>query len=130
MATSKVVTKELQEHVEKLIKKVTLETTAELIEATPVDTGWARANWVPNINERFDKTAGTRQNAERGTVDISAQQQGKIDVLIRYKLPDTIFVSNNVEYISALNDGHSLQAPAGFVQQSIAKAIQNVSSGG
>jgi formaldehyde-activating enzyme involved in methanogenesis len=32
-------------------------------------------------------------------------------------------VSNNVPYINRLNEGHSAQAPAGFVQQAVAKAV-------
>ncbi len=33
-----------------------------------------------------------------------------------------LFLSNNVPYISRLNDGSSGQAPAGFVQAAIARA--------
>ena len=34
-----------------------------------------------------------------------------------------MFVSNNVKYITRLNDGYSRQAPAGFVQSAIRKAV-------
>jgi len=34
-------------------------------------------------------------------------------------------VFNNVEYIGALNEGHSRQAPAKFIQRELAKAIKD-----
>ena len=33
-------------------------------------------------------------------------------------------ITNNVEYIGILNEGHSRQAPAKFIQQEIKKAIR------
>ena len=33
-------------------------------------------------------------------------------------------IENNVEYIGILNEGHSRQAPANFIQQEIKKAIR------
>lgn len=33
-------------------------------------------------------------------------------------------ITNNVEYIGALNEGHSRQAPAKFIQQEIKKTIR------
>jgi hypothetical protein len=35
-----------------------------------------------------------------------------------------VHVSNAVPYVQSLNDGHSQQAPAGFVQAAIAKAVE------
>ena len=32
---------------------------ARLVETTPVDTGWARANWVPSIGVALDTTVGS-----------------------------------------------------------------------
>jgi hypothetical protein len=40
---------DLEKFVEKQIVRLTLEATANFVQATPVDTGWARANWVPQI---------------------------------------------------------------------------------
>ena len=34
-----------------------------------------------------------------------------------------VFVTNNVPYGRELNDGHSRQEPAGFVQRSIVRAL-------
>ena len=45
----RVVVGAFEDFAEKIIKEITLEATANLIEDTPVDTGWARANWIPSI---------------------------------------------------------------------------------
>jgi len=76
--------------------------------ATPVDTGWARGSW----------------HLTRDTVDLSIPPEPKkgetlplptADLKPSLALPSTIYVSNNIPYIDALNNGHSPQAPAGFV---------------
>ena len=74
------------------VSKVTLDAHADLVRATPVDTGQARQGW--------EVTTPT-------TVD----QPGIIE--------------NNVEHIVYLNDGHSKQAPDGFVDT----IVQNYNGG-
>lgn len=74
--------------------------------ATPVDTGRARAAW----------------NMAVGSADLSVPPEG------RYAGPTPpaigaippgapVIVSNNLPYIAPLNNGHSQQAPAGFVER-------------
>lgn len=124
----RVVVQSLEAFVELVVKKVTLDVVANLKAApseggTPVDTGWARANWVPRLTTAFEGTAGTREQAERGSVDAATAAKGEADVL-RFKLKDArVHVTNNVHYITELNDGSSRQAPRGFVQAAIAKAV-------
>ena len=33
------------------VRKIVLDVTSDLIEQTPVDLGWARANWIPSIGD-------------------------------------------------------------------------------
>jgi hypothetical protein len=109
----------LREVGEKVIKQITLDVTANLIETTPVDTGWARANWIPSIGPR-EGVAGTREN-----ISGAEQEIGKAQVVTEYKIEmGEVHVSNAVPYVQSLNDGHSQQAPAGFVQAAIAKAVE------
>lgn len=116
---------QLDSFTERLITKITLDVTANLVEATPVDTGWARANWVAQIGRPFVEdlsavtpdgqaaaSAGQRQAASLGNVASSYRLQR-----------GAVFVSNNVPYIMFLNEGSSQQAPSGFVQRAIAKAV-------
>tara|TARA_R110000850_G_scaffold218082_3_gene343642 strand:- start:162 stop:518 length:357 start_codon:yes stop_codon:yes gene_type:complete len=106
---------------EDIIKQLTSEVTAELGEATPVDTGWAQANWVPNLHSHHKGTVGSKEEVTQ-----TAQAEGLVKVYTMYELPDLVFVSNNVSYIMRLNAGHSGQAPKGYVQVAILKAIHEV----
>jgi hypothetical protein len=85
-----------------------------LVMETPVDTGQARANWLISINTpRFD--TGPPMTAAAALVlaksAISAARSG-----------DTVYISNNLPYIAALNRGRSSQAPAGYIQNIIRNA--------
>lgn len=122
MTSVRVVVESLEGFTEKLIKRLALNVTANLIEDTPVDTGWARANWVPQIGSPRSETVGTRAAAENGQVSTGPQAQGQVDIL-SYKLGPTIHISNNVPYIKRLNAGSSTQAPAAFVQSAILRAV-------
>lgn len=86
---------------------------AELTAATPVDTGFAQANWQFAVGDPPTGTVGIGSGSGIGIVDPEA-----ID-------PATtlVYLGNNARYIRRLNGGHSKQAPAGFVEASIAKAV-------
>ena len=127
MTQVRVVVQSLEGFTEKLIKRLALNVTANLVEETPVDTGWARANWVPTIGSPRGRTAGTRAAAEDGKIDLGPQASGQLAVL-GYKLGPSIFISNNVPYIKRLNAGSSRQAPAAFIQSSILRAIKQTVS--
>jgi hypothetical protein len=110
----------LTEVSEKVVKKITLDVTANLIDTTPVDVGWARANWVPAIGQPVVQPVATPES-----VSTAAQQAGIVSVATSYRLDrGNVFVSNNVRYITRLNEGSSKQAPAGFVQNAITKAVR------
>ena len=118
----------IEKVVEKTAKKVTLDVVANLkaqprttSTGTPVDTGWARNNWIPSIGESVDEPVGDRETDVQSAA--RAQAEGEAEVLKYNVSRGTIYVSNNVPYISLLNDGHSSQQPAGFVQRSIEKAV-------
>lgn len=116
--------KELDEFVGGLAQKLNVNVVAELQSTTPVDTGWARINWVPSFGQPFSGTAGTRSLAEQGSLDPNPQANGVAALASQYKLGfGDIFISNNVDYITKLNDGSSRKAPRYFVQAAIAKSI-------
>ena len=120
------IVRDLDRFAERLIVKITLDVTANLVEATPVDTGWARANWVPSVGQRSRRPAqsfpGRTPSAFVQTA--AAKQSVGQAQAVGYKLErGRVFVSNNVDYILRLNDGYSRQAPAGFVQRAIRKAV-------
>lgn len=94
---------------------------------TPIDTGWASANWVPSVGEPFtDPAASQVRDPTPGQVAARAQvaEQGVNEVLSWRNGDGPIFSTNNVPYIIPLNNGHSGQSPRGFVQAAIEKAIR------
>lgn len=85
-----------------------------LTEDTPVDTGWARANWIPSVGSPTPRAVGTP-----GQPDAGAVTQGIMEVS-RWKIADgPIYLTNNVPYIQQLNSGSSKQAPAGFIEKNV-----------
>lgn len=114
--------------VDQVAKRIVLGSVAELVKApseggTPVDTGHARSNWIPSVGRPVTTVAGSRE-----AVTFGAQAQGIAAVAGR-KPEDAyqrIYIQNNVPYIQQLNFGHSQQAPAGFVEAGIARAVDRV----
>lgn len=111
---------------DKVVRRTALSVDRELVLATPVGNpdlwknpappgyvgGRARSNWLASINApRTD--AG--ENTERNSGDTVAAQ------MTNFKLSDTIFITNNVPYIVELNNGHSTQIPAGFVDDIVVR---------
>jgi hypothetical protein len=85
---------------------------AGLTKETPVDTGWARANWVPSVGTFPTEPVGSPDNISDSEV------RSGISEISRWKITQgPIFITNNVPYIAPLNNGHSKQAPKGFVEQ-------------
>jgi hypothetical protein len=120
------IVKAMGEFVSKLGSKLNLDIVGQLKKDTPIDTGWARINWIPSIGKTVDTTAGTRGQAELGQLDSSPQSNGIAQLLAGYNIRmGNIFITNNVNYIGKLNDGSSSQAPRAFVQQAIERAITN-----
>lgn len=66
---------------------------------TPIDTGFARSSWWMSLQDK-------------GTPG---------QVVTECRLGDVIRVGNGVEYIVALEYGHSLQAPQGMVRVTLAE---------
>lgn len=80
--------------------------------------GRARANWIPTLNVPFNGTVGRQDGQGAATIGLLAP------VSAAFKLGDTVWISNNLPYIEALNNGHSTQAPAGFVELAIEAGIR------
>jgi len=135
-----VIVNSLEGFIDRIIRKLTLDIVANLVlpgteGGTPVDTGWARANWVPSVATPYttdDVINPKEKMLATGTDSISAevlareqvQQAGIATVAATYTMnKGPAFITNNVPYIIRLNMGSSTQAPAGFVQRAVAKAI-------
>lgn len=104
---------QLKKQIATMAKALTLQIDANVRKATPVDTGHARANWVPSVGSPH---SGEVQGG-------SAHDQGVTRVLA-FKLEDgALYVSNAVPYVPRLNDGHSKQAPSLFIETAVDQAV-------
>lgn len=94
-------------------RAIIIELFNSVILDTPVDTGRARANWQVSTGAQktdvIDSTNGQRAIDEVETV-VNASPED-----------ETIFLTNNVPYISFLEYGSSKQAPAGMVRKNMAR---------
>ena len=102
------VTMDMLDKIERSIKQLALNIQGSLIAATPVDTGWARSNWVSSIGAPVNGTPGWNESIA-----------GAVWTLVQ----GPIYIANNVPYIGRLNAGSSQQAPAGFVESVIASEV-------
>jgi hypothetical protein len=107
----------LDDFIGKTVKKIVVNATANLKESTPIDTGFARSNWVPQIGSPFGGVSGSIS-----AVSDSAQTSGLLNVLTSYK-DGKVYISNNTSYIGKLDSGSSKQEPKGFVLRSLNKAV-------
>lgn len=83
---------------------------------TPVDTGYARANWSAGVG---GATTATVTAADAATVGARARQD-----LLNAKVGDIVEFRNNAHYIGHLEYGTSRMAARGFIRAAIAAAPQ------
>lgn len=103
-------------------QEVAVAIQTDLARVTPVDTSKAVSNWVMSRDEPFAVELEPYYEGEQGsTFDQSSQAviaQG-LKVAKTAVPGESLFISNNADYIRDLNDGSSDQAPVGFVQRSV-----------
>jgi hypothetical protein len=133
---------------DEVIVAMALNLAENIIRATPVDTGWARANWYPTINQKPDPpntgksnpnhdtqtTVGLHGKTKRVALDknSAAGAQKSLDrtgqVFAGGKSGDVFTLANGVPYIAMLENGYSKQAPLGMVANSVAKIRNFIST--
>lgn len=95
----------------KRARRIALKAFSDVIKATPVDTGTARANWrvgMGSPNYEYNSSASDKS----GSVTISAMNSA-VDGLLPGQ---NVYLSNSCPYIMRLEcDGWSKQAPNGMV---------------
>ena len=88
-----------------------------VISATPHDQGVARANWFATMG--FPKSSFDLELKDFSGVETIS----KNNRIIAGRLPtQSVYITNNLPYIKRLNEGHSGQAPAGYVETAIKTA--------
>jgi hypothetical protein len=94
----------------------------DLVFVTPVDESTALSNWVLTVDEPWFVELSAYYLGESGStqnqsINAALQQAERQLALKKPGMP--IFITNNVPYIRALNDGSSAQAPAGFFERAV-----------
>lgn len=120
--------------VSKVMKTAALLADQTVVMATPVDTGRARSNWVVSLGEPVDVIrrpyAPLPEGQDPSKIGETGNAQGAINqakaTIAGHKGGQTICITNNLPYIEPLNEGHSSQAPAMFVEEAVQAAVQAV----
>ena len=126
------------------VKRATfLDLSRQIMTLTPVDTGRARGNWIPSLNQPKTRALHTTDNFVMTRVE---------NVLSKEKADDTLYLMNNLPYIWKLEyggygpadenvygptskktiGGYSIQAPNGMVRvtvQNFRKALKKAVKG-
>ena len=126
-----------------IVRQVIIATTevhGALTRGTPVDTGWARANWVPSLRNDQNGPAETlpdevRKRARKDGAQAAAGhvavatakgQRGLLSVIAGYKsiAQGSVFITNRVPYVPKLNESH--REKSGFIQRAIDAGLSRV----
>lgn len=104
---------------DKVIRKALFDLLQEIIKNTPIDTGRARASWVLDIEfSDFSLPPGDYNSVFEKAIPETMAWLPHSDHYVLY---------NNLEYIVALENGHSKQRPNGFVAQALAAFASHLS---
>jgi hypothetical protein len=110
--------RELEKLVGTLSRRLSSDILSRLVLASPVDTGRFRGNWQMDVGRFIDDELAIEDKS--GAITISRE----LAKLRGSSSPFTIVtIQNNLPYAGRLNDGHSRQAPAGFVETAIDQAV-------
>lgn len=117
--------RDIEATADRLVRALALEAAGRLVKRTPVDTARARNNWnlatgAPDTDTSRPGTRSGKSGLKRapgitssaGLQAIERARKSLIDV----HMGDVIYITNSLPYIGPLNDGHSQQAPAGWIE--------------
>lgn len=100
---------------EKVVRGTLLSMTDKIIKKSPVDTGRFRNNWMATIGRPSNKM--TEQVDPSGTKAITESAQ----LLFKFEMGQTFYLTNNLPYSHRLEYGYSQQAPGGMVRTTLAE---------
>jgi len=114
---------QVRDGVNKIVKLAAGGVVREVVFATPVHTGLARSNWIASLGTPSGKTIsphspGNKLGRGESANAIPAIRAAVTEIRNR-QFNETVFITNNLDYIGKLNNGSSTQAPANFVAKSV-----------
>ena len=108
------------ENSEDVAKRASFAALAGVVVATPVDEGTARSNWNAGLGKPDLSTKLESQNSQPPEII----DRGNARIKQYKESINGIFISNNLNYIARLENGHSGQAPRGMLRHGVAAARQ------
>jgi hypothetical protein len=100
----------------KFWRRVSLGILKDVIQGTPVDTGLAKGNWQTTGGEPASGVVETLD--KNGSESIA---KGQSVIMKTDPVRQVLWITNNLPYIEALEDGHSGQARNGWVELALLK---------
>lgn len=126
---------QVERNTNRIIKRLALAIDQAVVLETPVDTGRARSNWITSVSTpnrsrippyREYSRGSKAEGAGKGEAANAQAAIQQAQTVIAGRQPEqTIYISNNLDYIGILNsqDTPSVQSPPFFVQGAIMAAI-------
>lgn len=116
--------------VDKVVRTAAFKVDQAVVMATPVDTGRARSNWIASIGAPTGDTRGPLSPGSKLGLGETNNAQASINaakaVIDSRRFKQSIFITNNLDYIGKLNNGSSKQAPKNFVRKGVQAGTQAV----
>lgn len=111
---------------DQLVKDVAEAVLLNVVSDTPVDKGDARSNWQVKLDSPADGIRDAYVSGKKGSTGleniIASAEMGNKKIQ-EYAAGQEIHITNNLDYISDLNNGASTQAPPGYVQNAVIESI-------
>ena len=128
--------KTTKERIPRMLRTFGIEFYRQVMISTPVDTGRARYSWMcsvdmPNFSIAPEAPVGWIGQSAGGSPYYSMDAMRAMELFTKdaVKADSRIYVVNALPYIEALNNGHSRQAPARFVEMSFEVAVKKLQAG-
>ncbi len=106
-------------------KKVSFDIFRGVVQKTPVDTGWAQNNWNISVGS-VDLTVTPKPEGSGSPGGFDALR--KMEDVDIDRVGEIVYISNNLGYITYLEQGSSDRAPNGMVRVTVAEVETNVNT--
>lgn len=99
----------------KIIRKALYDVSGDIVDTTPHDTGRARAGWILTADNPSDMVPPKQEHPLYQSIQPSHDKVKHVEHASSW----VWWISNNVEYISYLEEGTSKMAPTGMVAKAL-----------
>lgn len=122
--------RQFEQGIVRTMQNIASNVLTEVVARTPIDVGDAKSNWQVGVNGAPTGVVPAYAPGTHGSTFSENITQtlltGRTAIARAVSHTDRINIVNNLPYIRKLNDGSSLQAPAGFVEDAVVIGIRSV----